>query len=168
MAKQRNSARPSHRFALHAAGLPAVLRRFQPVVIGTPGLGIALPESDIDVACTWPDLNDFLREAQQNFGSLDNFNYAFPDLAYHGEPAVCVRFEVLGWCIELFCQTIPVARQWGVRHFQVQRRLLRLAPELTGQIVTLKRRGLKTEPAFAAALALTGDPYEALLTLETK
>lgn len=73
-----------------------------------------------------------------------------------------------GWEIELFCQTIPCPDQWGVRHFLVEQRLLRIEPGLKATIVRLKKNGYKTEPAFAKALRLHGDPYESILALETR
>ena len=36
-------------------------------------------------------------------------------------------------------------------------------PPFKAVILELKRAGLKTEPAFAKALGLTGNPYEELL-----
>jgi len=38
--------------------------------------------------------------------------------------------------------------------------------ELRKRIVSLKKQGYKTEPAFAIELNLAGDPYEALLAFE--
>lgn len=77
-----------------------------------------------------------------------------------------VQFRAHDWDIELFCQSIPTNEQWGVRHFQVEQRLLKFNPKLRSVVQQLKRDGLKTEPAFAAALGLPGDPYESLLELE--
>lgn len=72
----------------------------------------------------------------------------------------------MGWEIELFCQKVATDHQWGVRHFRVQARLLALGPHLKDAVMQLKREGLKTEPAFAQVLSLSGDPYVALLDLE--
>jgi hypothetical protein len=43
-------------------------------------------------------------------------------------------------------------------------RILQLrGEEFRHDIIALKKSGLKTEPAFASLLGLSGDPYEALL-----
>jgi hypothetical protein len=79
---------------------------------------------------------------------------------------VVASFEVAGWRIELYGEAIPVEQQRGWRHFAVERRLLALAGEgLRMPVLALRQRGMKTEPAFAAALRLGGDPYLALLDL---
>ena len=68
--------------------------------------------------------------------------------------------------MEVFGQPLPIDRQRGYRHLLVEARLLALggAP-LRHAVSTLRRGGLKTEPAFARALELDGDPYERLWTL---
>jgi hypothetical protein len=49
----------------------------------------------------------------------------------------------------------------------VEARLLAIfGPDFQSGIVALKERGIKTEPAFALALGLDGDPYRAVLELE--
>jgi hypothetical protein len=61
----------------------------------------------------------------------------------------------------------PVEKQRGWRHFAVERRLLTLGgADLTVAMLALRQQGMKTEPAFAAALRLRGDPYLALLDLD--
>jgi len=141
-----------------------LLREFDPVLIGTPPLKISVDTSDIDVACSSDDLQRFLKVAAQAFGDLDRFQSR--QITAQDFPALVVQFRALGWDVELFCQSLPTGQQWGVRHFQIERKILQIDPTLRDQVRRLKSEGLKTEPAFAKALALNGDPYRALLELE--
>lgn len=51
-------------------------------------------------------------------------------------------------------------------HFVVERRLLQLAGDvLRDRVLALRQNGARTEPAFAAALGLPGDPYMELYRL---
>ncbi len=140
------------------------LAKFTPAVIGTPPIGLAIETSDIDIACSSHDLQGFAKVATKEFGQMDDFSIR--SISHLDAPATIASFVAFDWKIELFCQTIPVSRQWGYRHFVLEERLLSLEPRLKDEIIRLKRGGLKTEPAFAQALSLTGDPYEALLKLE--
>lgn len=142
-----------------------VLAEFDPVLIGTPPLGIETDESDIDIACFAPDIENFSLIATENFGPLEEFTQR--PLQKETPPALLTSFRFMGWTIEIFCQGVPTGRQWGVRHFHVEQRLLTLDPALRPMMKELKQSGLKTEPAFCKILGLTGDPYHALLELET-
>jgi hypothetical protein len=83
------------------------------------------------------------------------------------ERPVIASFEAEGWQFEIFGQARPVAEQQGWRHFLVEQRLLAIGgPWLRTAVMAKRREGAKTEPAFAAALDLQGDPYQALLELE--
>ncbi|WP_373652305.1 DUF4269 domain-containing protein [Schlesneria sp. DSM 10557] len=144
--------------------LLAKLAEFRPMVIGTPPLGIMVTSSDIDVACEAADLDHFRDRVLTEFQQLPAF--AVRSLSIGQQPTCIANFEYRGWPIELFCQQIPVQRQAGVRHFLIEQRLLRLHPELRPLIQQAPDKGQKTEPAFAQALGLTGDPYESLLLLE--
>ena len=144
--------------------LLGVLARFEPVVIGTPPLGLAVADSDIDVACYAVDGPEFERVAARHFGHLTGF--AIRRFAVFGVPAITASFCYAGWPVELFCQAVRTQEQWGVRHFYVEQRLLRIAPDLKDAVLARKRRGLKTEPAFAEVLRLPGEPYAAMLALE--
>nr|WP_319385168.1 DUF4269 domain-containing protein [uncultured Roseibium sp.] len=141
-----------------------LLAEFDPIVIGTPPLGIATATSDIDVACSAPDLGRFDHAVRSAFGAMKFFSIRTAD--HLPDPAAIASFFACGWEIEIFCQKTATEKQWGVRHFRVEERLLALQPRLRQQIISLKRGGMKTEPAFARVLGLTGDPYEAILHLE--
>jgi hypothetical protein len=61
---------------------------------------------------------------------------------------------------------LPVLEQHGWKHFLIEQRLLSLGGNaFRGAIMNYRRNGTKTEPAFSAALGLTGDPYQALLKI---
>jgi len=79
---------------------------------------------------------------------------------------VVVSFEAEGWRIQLYGEATPVEQQRGWRHFTAERRLLAFGGhDFRCAVLALRQRGMKTEPAFAAVLALPGDPYVALLDL---
>ena len=158
--------RPHYQSVIDDLNLLEILGEFKPRVIGTPPLGIDLPTSDIDIACQAEDLEHFSESLRKQFGDLQQFSIKQVNVS--GNPAVSVSFFAHDWEIEIYCETRPVERQWGYRHFFIEHRLLELAPGLRSTILELRELGLKTEPAFARALTLRGDPYEAMLELESK
>lgn len=140
------------------------LQLFDPVLTGSVPLAIDTDESDIDISCYASHLPEFLKVASGAFGQLDGY------LAHHvvsrGVPAVVVNFFLEGFRIELFGQGVPTRLQYAYRHMVIECRLLQRHGEKFRQdVINLKRNGVKTEPAFAALLGLTGDPYEALLSI---
>jgi hypothetical protein len=140
------------------------LAPFDPRLVGTPPLGIAIPDSDLDIVCEAPDADAFARALTDAFGALPGFIlHRRADLG-----AVIGRFVAHGWAFEIFGQPLPIAHQHGWRHYLVERRLLALGGEpFHNAIIALRNRGLKTEPAFARLLRLAeSDPYAALLDLE--
>jgi len=144
--------------------LLAILWEFDPFIIGTPPLGIELETSDIDIACSANELARFKKVTSTKFSKFDCFQCR--NSTWQNQNSVIVQFHKYDWDIELFCQTIPTNQQWGVRHFNIEQRLLNIEPKLRGVVVRLKQQGLKTEPAFARALGLPGDPYSSILELE--
>lgn len=149
---------------LDASGVLSKLARFQPTIIGTPPLGIDVETSDIDIACTAVDLELFKTDVIAMFQGEPGFSIC--DIEGLPDPAVRAAFMVADWEVELFCQTLAIHEQWGVRHFLIEQRLLELVPALKPKVIELKQSGQKTEPAFAELLKLEGDPYAALLALE--
>lgn len=159
------SDRPDYNAVLRRLNLLDELAAYQPMVIGTPPLGIDIDSSDIDVACTSNSLPSFAADAAARFGRQSAFEIA--DVAKTPDAAMRVSFSAFGWVVELFCQTLPIQEQWGVRHFLIEQRLLAVLPDLKSEVIALKKSGQKTEPAFAAILDLAGDPYAAMLDLES-
>jgi hypothetical protein len=158
-------AKPAYDEALRRAGALEALAAFDPHVAGTPPLGLDLPGSDIDILCHAPDLNAFAAVVGTAFGACEGFSARRWNGG--GEPAVIAGFAAHGWAFEVFGQALPVAEQLGWRHFVIERRLLALGgAALRTAVLQRRRAGLKTEPAFADALQLTGDPYLTLLELE--
>ena len=139
------------------------LDAFGPQVIGTQPLGIAMPGSDIDVVCHAPDAAAFADALWMHYGEMRGFAlYQWTT----GQRAVVAKFSAYGWPFGLFGSTELVRDQAGWRHFVVERRLLALGGEpLRSAVMAARRRGAKTEPAFAEVLNLAGDAYAAVLDL---
>lgn len=128
---------------------------------GTIPLEVDLPESDLDVLVCTSEVAAAREELTEQFGQLPQF----AAWAHSAEAeAWCVTFESQGFLIEFFLQDRALSEQRAFRHLVAEYVLLqRHGVEFRQQIFELKRSGLKTEPAFAQALNLDGDPYLALL-----
>jgi hypothetical protein len=140
------------------------LSAFDPHLAGTPPLGIDLPTSDLDILCHAQDAHAFASEVWAAFSACADFSmhqWIGPDRP------IIAGFRALGWRIEIFGQALPVSEQHGWRHFLIERRLLALGgPGFRDVVMRHRHEGQKTEPAFAATLGLTGNPYQALLQME--
>ena len=140
-------------------------RPFAPVLAGTVPLDIDVPGSDLDVVCHAKDVSAFAQRLHETFGHCADFVLRREIL--DGLPAVIGSFAFQGFPVEIFGQPCPVARQAAFRHLVVEDRLLRYGgEEMREKIRRLKSQGFKTEPAFAVAFGLAGDPYHTLLRLE--
>jgi hypothetical protein len=160
---ERKSDRRSYEAALAECDVVRALAQYGPRIAGTPPLGLDMPGSDIDVLCFAPDPHAFADCVWQTFANAPAFTAK--QLMRPPRPVVA-SFEAAGWRIELYGEAIPVEQQRGWRHFAVERRLLDLGGAALKLAVLAQRHlGMKTEPAFAAALGLSGDPHLALLDL---
>jgi hypothetical protein len=153
---------------LEASDLWPLLSEFAPVLAGTVPLGIDITTSDLDVLCEVPEAAQarFATLLRGHFGTWPGFRLAQRSIGGHAATVCSFRYE--NEEIEVFGQVLPTAQQHGWRHLLVERAVLAAGGEAWRTAVrALKQRGLKTEPAFARLLGLPGDPYAALLTLES-
>lgn len=151
--------------AIDAVRILHVLAEFDPRVVGTLPIGLAVEGSDIDIVCHASDPDHFADMLWRHFRDAPAFSmYRWTT---KDRPTI-VRFERDGWPFEIFGGCQPVDEQLGWRHFAIERRLLALDDgRLKEKIMRLRSRGAKTEPAFAAALGVEGNAYSALLAFES-
>lgn len=142
------------------------LKKFDPILVGTIPINIAIENSDLDIICSFSDRQEFQKSIISNFSIEKSFTIREnPNLE---TPAIVAAFYLDGFKIEIFGQTIPSRQQFAYRHMLVEYNLLnKYGEKFRQQIIELKQEGYKTEPAFAKALNLPGDPYLELLKFET-
>ena len=142
------------------------LKQFDPVLVGTIPINIDIENSDLDIACSFVNKQEFEKSITDNFSNEEKFIVReLPNLKTF---AIVANFFLDGFEIEIFGQTIPTKQQFAYRHLIVEHNLLnKYGEDFRQQIIELKRQGHKTEPAFAIALNLTGNPYTELLKFET-
>lgn len=141
------------------------LSQYDATLVSTVCNDIDIPGSDLDIICYTPDFTQFQEHATKLFSSMP----AFTIHTHESEPpALVVQFHTDEFEFEIFAQSIPVSQQNAFRHMLQTNRVLNVGGERWRQAIRhLKLSGLKTEPAVAQLLHLTGDPYQAILALET-
>lgn len=141
-----------------------ILAPYGPVVVGTIPIGIDTAESDIDIVCEVHDARAFAALTDANFGGYEDY-----DVRFIGEGRVICGFSYGDEKFEVYGAPVPATEGEGWRHMLIEARLLDImGAGFRNEIVALKRQGIKTEPAFARMLGLSGDPYLMMLSLEDR
>lgn len=151
------------REVLAASGVLDLLAGFDPRIAGTLPLGVSLPGSDIDILCHAPDPDEVAKrlwDARERLPALNLRRWTT------GHRPLVAGSNLGDWLVEVFASPVEVDWQEGWRHFVAEEWLLELGGEaLREAVMALRQGGAKTEPAFAAALGLRGDPYAELSRL---
>jgi hypothetical protein len=167
--KYLRTGSPAQRAAYTVLERHAVLPKlhaYNPRLVGTFPLDITVAGSDLDIICEVHDFAEFSQHVGQHFSQRPAYEAQRLQLA--DIPSLVISFYLDEFEIEVFGQPLPTEQQVGYRHMIVEARLLAVGGQaLRNKIIALKTSKLKTEPAFAQLLALPGDPYQALLALET-
>lgn len=149
---------------LKRSGLMTLLSDFDPIWAGTIPIDIDIEDSDIDVICEVHDIDAFLHILEGHVSDFED--YRCQRAIAQGHESCVVSFTFEGFLFEVFAQPLPTRSQNAYRHMLAEHRLLeRYGEGLRSIVRALERAGLKTEPAFAKALGLDGDPYLILLEL---
>ena len=141
------------------------LKAYKPILTGTIPIGIDLPESDLDIICECSNHNEFTEIISSLYSSKNNFEIRTS--IWNGLKSTIVTFQSGEFEIEIFGQDCPTKNQNAYKHMIIEHQILNSKDyEFRTKIMELKRKGLKTEPAFAKLLGLSGNPYGELLKLE--
>jgi hypothetical protein len=139
--------------AINSCGIMTLLKEFNPVVVGTLPLDLFTYMSDIDIICHYTDASKFqstLRNASRT--------------VLGGIESVIASFEYDKFQFEIVGQPVPVTEQVAYRHLISEWNILAANDDtFRARVLALKRKGIKTEPAFAQIMGIKGDPYQALL-----
>lgn len=140
-----------------------VLRRFNPVLVGTIPINIDIESSDLDIICEVYNFDEFKEILSNHYKDNKEFKITL-DIQSRN---IVVGFVYDEFAIEIFGQPLSTKKQNGYRHMIIEERILSLGGEgFKREIIKLKKEGMKTEPAFAKCLGIKGDPYIELLKLE--
>lgn len=139
-----------------------ILKEYNPLLVGTIPIEVDIDSSDLDLICKVDDKDKFENILRNEFSKFNNFN-----IKYQEDSIIICNFIVDNIEIEIYASNIDSEKSNGYRHMLIEYRLLNLYGEwFKKEIIKLKKSGLKTEPAFAKLLNLTGNPYDKLLDLE--
>lgn len=143
-------------------GIMSALSGFDPILVGTIPINVDTECSDIDIICYACNLKQFSKTLKELFQRNDGFKLS--EYQGQGTNAVVGNFRLESFKIEIFGQDVPTRQQIAYRHMLIEHRLLQQkGGGFRQNVIELKRKGFKTEPAFALLLDLKGDPYAELL-----
>jgi hypothetical protein len=138
------------------------IAEFEPILVGTIPINIDIENSDLDIICYWKSKTDFKTKIQSVFGNETEFKIR--ETFSKNQETVIANFKISPFEIEIFGQNIPTKNQNGYKHMITEHKILESKDEnFRLEIIKLKQKGYKTEPAFGILLGLKNNPYEELL-----
>ncbi|WP_299897269.1 DUF4269 domain-containing protein [uncultured Aquimarina sp.] len=138
------------------------LKSYDPILTGTIPIDIYTDNSDLDIICECHDHEEFTNTVFTLFSDQEDFRIATNN--HRISPYTVANFSYSSFSIEIFGQNIPTQEQKAYKHMMIEYEILKkMSPTFKENIRMLKRKGIKTEPAFAELLRISGDPYEELL-----
>lgn len=153
--------------SLQRSQVLSVFKNEKPLIAGTFPLGVFNQNSDLDILLSVDNIEKFVEKTAQHFSRADQFKVS--RFVRDEQQTVIINFSIDQVEFELFAQSIESVKQIAYQHFLIEEKLLKYGGRVFSEkIKALRSSGLKTEAAFAKALNLSGDPYEALLALQTK
>lgn len=136
------------------------LKEFSPILAGTIPIEIDIEGSDLDIICEVKDKIEFEKFLNKTFSEFD-LNIEI--LKINDIESIICNFDLEDFSIEIFGQNKPTTQQNAYLHMIAEHRILQeKGEEFKQKITDLKKKGIKTEPAFGILLSLE-NPYEDLL-----
>lgn len=142
-----------------------ILNYYSPILVGTIPIEIDVEGSDLDIICKvdFAFEEDFLDDIIWSKMIPMNVDLKAEYLDISGEKSLVINFELEEFPIEIFAQNKPTIEQNAYRHMIAEYKILQeKGEEFKQKIIDLKKKGIKTEPAFGILLGLE-NPYEDLL-----
>lgn len=141
------------------------LEFYSPILAGTIPIEIDIEESDLDIICE-VDLKfeeDFLDDLMFSRFIPGDIEVKVDYPIINGEKSITINFMLEEFPIEIFAQNKPTTQQNAYLHMIAEHKILQeKGEEFKQKIIDLKKKGIKTEPAFGMLLNLE-NPYEDLL-----
>ncbi|MCY0969931.1 DUF4269 domain-containing protein [Chryseobacterium wangxinyae] len=142
-----------------------VLESYSPILAGTIPLEIDIDGSDLDIICEldFTFEEDFLDDISFSKMIPSNADVKVEYPIINGEKSITINFMLEEFSIEIFAQNKPTIQQNAYLHMIAEYKILKEKGEdFKQKIIELKKKGIKTEPAFGILLNLE-NPYEDLL-----
>jgi hypothetical protein len=142
-------------------GLFEKLKYYSPILAGTIPIEIDVEGSDLDIICEVKNEIYFMEFLKQNFHNYNDFS--LEEITINDEKSIVLNFVLEEFPIEIFGQNKPTTEQNAYRHMIAEYKIVQEKGEdFKQKIIELKKKGIKTEPAFGILLGLE-NPYEDLL-----
>lgn len=138
-----------------------ILKKFDPVLVGTIPIEINIETSDLDIICEVYNFKEFIKTIKDNFSDYDRF-----EVKKH-KKYVTANFFVDNFEIEIYGESLAVENQNAYKHMCIEYRILKLmeSTSFKNEIIEMKECGLKTEPAFCKLLGIDKNCYKKLIEM---